>query len=125
MKVTAPVLTVVGVKVRLAMQPLPVLTEAQARLVGPVHPAGKALNPDVIEKFVAVLPSLVVNVTLNAWLFPTATLMTPAGEGVATIVLFVPIGTGVPPPPPPPHAAMIARLATTAQRLSNFRVFIM
>jgi hypothetical protein len=109
------------------MQPLPLLTEAQARLVGPVQPAGKALNPDVIEKFVAVLPSLVVNVTLNTWLCPTATLMTPAGEGVATIVLFVPTGGEIPPPPPPPppHAAKIARLATTVQRLSNFRVFIM
>jgi hypothetical protein len=107
------------------MQPLPVLTEAQARLVGPVQPAGKVLNPDVIEKFVAVLPSLVVNVTLNAWLCPTATLMTPVGEGVATIVLFVPTGTEIPPPPPPPpHAAKIARLAPTVQRLSNFRVFI-
>jgi hypothetical protein len=107
------------------MQPLPVLTEAQARLVGPVQPAGKALNPDVIEKFVAVLPSLVVNVTLNAGLCPTVTLMGPAGEGVATMVLFVPTGTEIPPPPPPPpHAAKIARLPTTVQRLSNFTVFI-
>jgi hypothetical protein len=109
------------------MQPLPVLTEAQVRLVGPVQPAGKALNPDVIEKLVAVLPSLVVNVTLNAWLCPTATLIGPVGEGVATIVLFVPTGTEIPPPPPPPpppHAAKIARLATTVQRLSNFTVFI-
>ena len=105
------------------MQPLPVLTEAQAKLLGPVQPAGKVLNPDVIDKFVAVLPSLVVNVTVNAWLDPTATLMGPVGEGVATMVLFVPTGTEIP-PPPPPHAAKIARLATTVQRLSNFSVFI-
>jgi hypothetical protein len=111
----------------MTMQPLPVLTEAQAKLLGPVQPAGKVLNPDVIDKFVAVLPSLVVNVTVNAWLDPTATLMGPAGEGVATMVLFVPTGTEIPPPPPPPpppHAAKIARLATTVQRLSNFTVFI-
>jgi hypothetical protein len=51
--------------------------------------------------------------------------MTPAGEGVATIVLFVVVGArDPPPPPPPPHAAKIARLATTVQRLSNFTVFI-
>jgi len=106
------------------MQPLPVLTEAQARLVGPVQPAGKVLNPDVIEKFEAVLPSLVVNVTLNAWLCPTATSMGPVGEGVATMVLFVPIGGEIPPPPPPPHAAKIVRLATTVERLSNFTVLI-
>jgi hypothetical protein len=115
----------------LTTQPLPVLTEAQVKLVGPVQPAGKALKPEVIDKFVAVLPSLVVNVTLTAWLCPTGTLMTPVGEGVATIVLFVVVGVvGVvgagdpPPPPPPPHAAKIARLATTVQRLSNFTVSI-
>jgi len=107
------------------MQPLPVLTEAQARLVGPVQPAGKVLNPDVIEKFVAVLPSLVVNVTVNVCFDPTVTLTVPVGEGVATIVLFVPVGGEIPPPPPPPpHAERIARLATTVQRLRNFRVFI-
>jgi hypothetical protein len=48
--------------------------------------------------------------------------MTPVGEGVATILLFVPAG---PEDPPPPHAVKIARLATMVQRLSNFRVFIM
>jgi hypothetical protein len=71
------------------MQPLPVLTEAQAKLAGPLQPAGKALNPEVIDRFVAVLPSSVVNVTLNAALCPTATLMAPVGDGVATIVSFV------------------------------------
>jgi hypothetical protein len=113
----------------LTTQPLPVLTEAQVKLVGPVQPAGKALKPEVIDKFVAVLPSLVVNVTLIAWLCPTGTLMTPVGEGVATIVLFVVVGVvGVvgagDPPSPPPHAVKIARLATTVQRLSNLTVFI-
>jgi hypothetical protein len=115
--------------VSVTTQPLPVLTEAQVKLVGPVQPAGKALKPEVIDKFVAVLPSLVVNVTLIAWLFPTGTLMTPVGEGVATIALFVVVGVvGVvgagDPPSPPPHAVKIARLATTVQRLSNLTVFI-
>jgi len=71
------------------MQPLPVLTEAQAKLAGPLQPAGKALNPEVIDRFVAVLPSSVVNVTLNPALCPTATLMGPVGEGVATMLSFV------------------------------------
>jgi hypothetical protein len=107
------------------MQPLPVLTEAQVKLAGPVQPAGKALNPEVIDKFVAVLPSLVVNVTVNVCFDPTVTLTVPVGEGVATIVLFVVVGARAPPPPPPPpHAAKIVRLATTVQRLSNLRVFI-
>jgi hypothetical protein len=70
------------------MQPLPVLTEAQVKLVGPLQPAGKALNPVVIDRFVAVLPSSVVNATLNAVLDPTATLMALVVE-VATMLLFV------------------------------------
>jgi hypothetical protein len=108
------------------MQPLPVLTEAQVKLVGPVQPAGKALNPVVIDRFVAVLPSLVVNVTLKVVLDPIATLMAPVVDGVATILLSSAAGGGgADPPPPPPHAAKAAILATMAQRLSNFDVLIM
>jgi hypothetical protein len=70
------------------MQPLPVLTEAQVKLCGPLQPAGSALNPVVIVRFVAVLPSSVVNVTLYALLDPTTTLMALAVE-VATMLLFV------------------------------------
>jgi hypothetical protein len=70
------------------MQPLPVLTEAQVKVVGPLQPAGKALNPVVIDRFVAVAPSSVLNVTLNEVLDPTTTLMALVVE-VATTLLFV------------------------------------
>ncbi|MDP9082551.1 MAG: hypothetical protein M3N50_02120 [Pseudomonadota bacterium] len=103
------------------MQPLPVLTEAQLKLAGPVQPAGKVLNPVVIDKFVADLPSSVVNVTLNAALEPTTTLMALVVEEVATMLSFVGVAEE---DPPPPHAANVARLAKTAQRFSNFRVLI-
>src|SRR4029077_10290848 len=103
------------------MQPLPVLTEAQVKLVGPVQPAGKVPNPVVIDRFVAVLPSSVVNVTLNAVLDPTTTLMALVVEEVATMLSFVGVGGGVEEEdPPPPHAANVARLATTAKRVRNF-----
>jgi hypothetical protein len=70
------------------MQPLPVLTEAQVKLCGPLQPAGRALNPVVIDRFVAAAPSSVVNVTLNALLDPTTTLMALA-VAVATMLLFI------------------------------------
>jgi hypothetical protein len=73
------------------MQPLPVLTEAQVKLVGPVQPAGKVPSPEVIDRFVAVAPSLVVNVTVVAVLDPTTALMVLAVDGVATTVSFVPL----------------------------------
>jgi hypothetical protein len=84
-----PLPTAVGRYMRLSMQPLPVLTEAQVRLEGPLQPAGKVPNPAVIDRFVAVAPSSVVNVKLNAAPDPTTTSMAPLGEGVATILLFV------------------------------------
>jgi hypothetical protein len=110
------------------MQPLPVLTEAQVKLVGPLQPAGKALDPLVIARFVAGIPSSVVNVILTVVLDPTTTLKLVVE--VATTLLFEvrrPPGgldtigldtTG-------PHAANISRLATTTiQRLSNFSVLL-
>ena len=103
------------------------LTVAQAKLVGPVQPAGNVLNPVVIDRFVAVLPSSVVNVTLNVALDPTTTLIGPIVDGVATILLFVVVGGGGgggAEDPPPPHAAKIAGLATMTHRLNNFRVLI-
>jgi hypothetical protein len=101
------------------MQPLPVLTEAQVKLVGPVQPAGKVPNPVVIDRFVAVLPSSVVNVTLNAVLDPTTTLMGLVVDEVATMLSFVVFGGGEE-DPPPLHAANSARLTRTVQRFTNF-----
>jgi len=106
------------------MQPLPVLTEAQVKLAGPVQPAGKALNPEVMDRLVAVSPSSVVNVTLNVALEPTATLTVPVGEDVATIVSFVFVLVGGGEDDPPPQAAKMPKLATMAQLLSNFRLLI-
>jgi hypothetical protein len=105
------------------MQPLPVLTEAQVKLVGPVQPAGKVANPVVIDRFVAVLPSSVVNVTLNGVLDPTTTLMVLVVEEVATMLSLV-VGGEDDPPPPPPHAVNVARHAKTAQCFSNFRALV-
>ena len=99
------------------MQPLPVLTEAQVKVAGPVQPAGKALNPDVIERFVAVLPSSVVNVTLNVALDPTTTLTVLVVDDVATMLSLVVGGGEDPPPPPPPHAVNVAEHANTAKQL--------
>jgi hypothetical protein len=105
--------------VKLATQPLPVLTEAQVKVAGPVHPAGR--EPKLVtDRFVAVLPSLVVKVTLSVELDPTTTLTVPVADGVATTVLSVVMG-GADPTPPLPQAADAARLATTAHLLSNFR----
>ena len=83
----------------------------------------KTLNPVVIDRFVAVLPSSVVNVTLNSVLDPTTTLMALVVEEVATMLSFVRVGVGED-DPPPPHAANTPKLATTAKRVSNFRVLI-
>ncbi len=106
------------------MQPLPVLTEAQVKVVGPLQSAGKVLDPLVIARFVAGIPSSVVNVILTVVLDPTTTLKLVVE--VATTLLFETRG-------PPgldttdatgPHAANISRLATTIQRLSNFSVLL-
>ena len=107
------------------MQPLPVLTEAQVKVAGPVHPAGKALNPEVMDRPVAVSPSSVVNVTLNVALDPTATLTVPVGEAVATTLSFVFVGVGGgEDDPPPPHAASMPKVATMAERLRNVHLLI-
>src|SRR3984957_12485449 len=102
---------------RLSMQPLPLLTEAQVKLAGPVQPAGKALNPVVTDTFVACSPSSVVNVTLSVVADPMPALMDP-GEGVATTLSLVGVDTAAFPfevtltlP-----AANIARLAPTIKR---------
>lgn len=105
------------------MQPLPVLTEAQLKLVEPLQPDGKALNPVVIDRLVAALPSLVVNVTLNELLDPTMTLMALLVDEVATILSFV-VVAGAEEELAPPHAASIARFAAMAQRPSRFTVLI-
>lgn len=72
----------------MSTQPLPVLTEEQLNVAGPVQPAGKALNP-VIDKAVAGRPSSVVNVTATVICPPTTTAIGPAGEGVATTLLLL------------------------------------
>jgi hypothetical protein len=107
------------------MQPLPVLIEAQVKVVGPVQPEGKALNPEVMDSPVAVSPSSVVKVTLNVALDPTATLTLPAGEAVATMLsfVFVVVGGGEY-DPPPPHAANMPKVAAMAELPSNFQVLI-
>jgi len=69
------------------MQPLPTLTEAQVKVAGPVQPAGRSPNPEVIEKLVAVPPSSVVNATLSEVLDPMATL-NPFDRGVVTTESF-------------------------------------
>jgi len=109
------------------MQPLPVLTEEQEKLVGPVQPDGKEDNPEVIERLDADFPSSVVNVTLKLVLEPTSTLMSLVVEGVATILLLLVVtGTGGAaddPPPPPPHAVRIATLPATLHDFRDFKVF--
>jgi hypothetical protein len=67
----------------LSRQPLPVLTEAQVKLAGPLHPAGKGLKPAVTDRFVACRPSSVVNVMPTELEPPVTTAIWPAGEGVA------------------------------------------
>jgi hypothetical protein len=110
------------------MQPLPVLTEAQVKVVGPLQPSGKALDPLMIARFLAGIPSSVVNVILTVVLDPTITLN--LAVEVATTLLFETsrlsgasdaIGSDT----VGAHAANIPRLAsTTVQRLSNFSVLL-
>jgi hypothetical protein len=84
------------------MQPLPELTEAQLKLAGPVHPAGKGDKPPVTDRPVAAVPSFVVKVTLTAALEPTATWVVP--EVLATMLLGA--GGGLLEPPPPTVEAL-------------------
>ena len=73
------------------------LTDAQAKLVGPLQPAGSVPklpeipNPDIAR------PSLEVKVILIVCLTPTMTDTVPATEGVPTTESVLPVG-----PPPPP-----------------------
>jgi hypothetical protein len=85
-----------------SIQPLPELTEAQLKLAGPVHPAGKGDKPLVTDSPVAAVPSFVVNVTLTAALAPTATCVFP--EVPATTLLGA--GGGLLEPPPPTVEAL-------------------
>jgi hypothetical protein len=84
-----------------------VLTDAQARLPGPLQSGGSAPklldipNPDI------AFPSLEVNAMLTVRFAPT-TAETLAAEGVATTRLLLPVGPPLPPiglpvgPPPVP-----------------------
>ncbi len=107
----------------MSTQPLPVLTEAHVKLVGPVHPAGNELKPEEIDRLVAVLPSLVVKVMLYGVLEPAITWMSLVLDGVATMVLSLVAG-GVPPPPPPPQADTIANTAAKAEWMINLLLFM-
>jgi hypothetical protein len=64
------------------------LTEAQVKVLGPVQWDGRSVNPEVMDRFVAVAPSLVVKVTLNVVLDPMATIRVPFADGVATMESF-------------------------------------
>jgi len=78
------------------MQPLPVLTDAQVKVLGPLQPAGsvpkvpETPNPDI------VLPSLEVNVMLSVCVAPATTDRVPATEAVATTESWVPVGPLLP-----------------------------
>lgn len=90
-----PLATAVGAYVRFSTQPLPVLTDAQVKLLGPLQPAGSAALP-VTPNPVIAFPSLEANVMLIVREAPTATDTTPATEAVATTKSLVPVGPGVP-----------------------------
>ena len=103
------------------MQPLPTLTAAQVKVVGPVQPTGKPPDPFVTASFVAGIPSSVVNVILTVVLDPTTTLKRVVE--VARTLLFERSPPGL--DTTGPHAANIPRpVTTTVQRLSNFSVLL-
>ena len=102
---------------RFNTQPLPVLTDAQVKLPGPLQPAGKVARVPEIPKPDIALPSLEVKVMLTVCFAPTATETVPETEGVATIELVLPVGppaalmglpVGVPPALPPPELGNLA-----------------
>ena len=95
--VSVPLPTVVGAKVRFRTQPLPVLTNAQPKGVGPLQPVGSVV-PEIANPEIA-RPSLEVKVTLTVWLAPVTTDTVPAMEEVATTESLVPVSP-VPPPEP-------------------------
>src|ERR1700678_2602273 len=96
--VSVPLSTTVGAYVRFSTQALPVLTEAQLKLPGPLQPAGSVAKVPVIANPEMGLPSFEVNVILTVWVAPTAT-ETALSDGVATIESLLPVS---PPPPPRP-----------------------
>ena len=85
----------VGLNVKFRTQPLPVLTNAQVKLLGPLQPAGSA-KLFAIPKPDIALPSLEVYVMLSVRLPPAAADMMPPTDGVATTESAVP---GSPPRP--------------------------
>jgi hypothetical protein len=102
----------------LRTQPLPVLTDAQAKVVGPLQPAGSVPKLPEIPKPDMARPSLEVKVMLIVRLTPTMTDTVPATEGVPTTESVLPVGPlpppmglpvgppPVPPVPPPPGTLM-------------------
>jgi hypothetical protein len=84
-----------------------VLIDAQARLLGPLQPAGRVdpRLPDIPNPEIA-LPSLELKLILTVCWAPTTTETLPATEGVATTKLLLPVGPVLPPiglpvgPPP-------------------------
>jgi hypothetical protein len=99
--VSVPLSTTVGAYVRFRTQALPVPTEAQLKLPGPLQPAGSVAKVPVIANPEMALPSFEVNVILTVCVAPTAT-ETALSDGVATIESLLPVG---PPPPPGPVGA--------------------
>src|ERR1700679_549084 len=95
--VSAPLSPSVGAYVRFRTQVLPVLTEAQLKLPGPLQPAGSVAKVPVIANPEMALPSFEVNVILTVWVAPTAT-ETALSDGVATTESLLPVS------PPPPGA---------------------
>jgi hypothetical protein len=84
------------VKVRVRTQPLPVLTKAQVKLLGPSQPTGSVPKLFEIPKPEIALPSLDVKVMLTVRLAPTDADTAPPTEGVATTESMLPVR-----PPPP------------------------
>lgn len=77
---------------RFRTQPLPALTDAQAKVPGPLQPAGSVARLPEIPNPDIGLPSLEVNVMLSVCLAPTVTDMVPATEAVAITVSLLPVG---------------------------------
>ena len=85
-----PVASAVGAKVSVTWHEFPAETLAhESDPAEAVQPGGRPVSPEVMEKPVAVAPSLVVKVTVTARLPFRATEIGLAGETVATMVLPV------------------------------------
>ena len=82
-----PLPTAVAAKLSGNWQTVPSLTVAQLKVVAElVQPAGSALNPDVIARLVAGLPSSVAKVTVTGVLVPVTTASEALGLDVPAIV---------------------------------------